>query len=72
MKWFSPLINDLKQTRTCGHAFERSITFFSTVKNKKLLLTNGLLKHIQMDSSKTQGHFVNQSELLDKIVNNII
>lgn len=59
MRWFQPIAQKIKDTRTCGHAHERSITYFSFVKNKKLALTNNLLKHYQMDSHKTQGHEVN-------------
>jgi hypothetical protein len=59
MRWFQPIAQKIKDTRTCGHAHERSITYFSFIKNKKLALTNNLLKHYQMDSHKTQGHEVN-------------
>jgi hypothetical protein len=59
MRWFQPIAQKIKDTKTCGHAHERSITYFSFVKNKKLALTNNLLKHYQMDSHKTQGHEVN-------------
>lgn len=60
MKWFLPILTDIKETNTSGHAFERSITFFSTIKRKRVLIAPNILKHIQMDSHKTQGHFVNK------------
>jgi hypothetical protein len=72
MKWFQPIANQIKETKTCGHAHERSITYFTFIKNKKMMLTNGLLKHMQLDSHKTQGHFVNQEEQLKKLFENII
>lgn len=70
MKWFRPIGNQLKETKTCGHAHERSITYFTFIKNKKMVLVDNLLKHIQMDSHKTQGHFVNKENELKRIINN--
>jgi len=64
MRWFQPIAQKIKDTKTCGHAHERSITYFSFVKNKKLALTNNLLKHYQMDSHKTQGHEVDINAIL--------
>jgi hypothetical protein len=68
MKWFQPIVEDIKETKTCGHAHERSISFFSSIKNKKLLLTNNILKHLQLDSHKTQGHFVDQEKQLETLI----
>ena len=70
MKWFSPLIPYLKDTETCGHAHERAISFFFLTKNKKIQLTNGLLKHLQMDSHKTQGHNIDYDESIKKLLTN--
>ena len=64
MKWFEPLIPYLKDTKTCGHAFERAVSFYYITKNKEM-------KHIQMDSHKTQGHTVDIDENMSKLVNNI-
>jgi len=72
MKWFQPISNQIKETKTCGHAHERSITYFTFVKNKKMMLTNKLLTHIQLDSHKTQGHKVNMEESLNKLLQNKI
>jgi hypothetical protein len=72
MEWFYPIGVKIKETETCGHAHERSITYFSHIKNKKLLLTNGLLKHLQLDSHKTQGHFVDLETSYNKLINNKI
>jgi hypothetical protein len=71
MEWFTPLIPQLKHSKTSGHAFERSVSFFYITKNKKMLLTNGLLKHVQMDSHKTQGHNVDYESNINKLVNNV-
>jgi hypothetical protein len=68
MKWFEPLIPYLKDTKTCGHAHERSITFFSHMRKKKQLITNGILQHLQLDSHKTQGHSVNMDDSLKKLM----
>jgi hypothetical protein len=69
MKWFQPIMNDIKETKTCGHAHERSITYYATLNNKKIGITNGLLQHIQMDSHKTQGHQVNMEDSLNRLLN---
>lgn len=66
MKWFSPMAEKLKHTKTCGHAHERSITYFAHLANKKMIITNGILQHLQLDSHKTQGHEIKQ-EMLDKL-----
>ena len=68
MKWFQPIVEDIKETKTCGHAHERSISFFSSLKNKKMLLTNNILKHLQLDSHKTQGHFVDQDKQMETLL----
>ena len=67
MIWFYPLIEFLKDTKTSGHAHERAISFFYLTKNKKMLLTQGLLQHLQMDSHQTQGHKVDYEENLKKL-----
>ena len=69
MKWFEPMIDDLKDTKTCGHAHERSISIFAHLKKKKLFLTQNLLKHLQLDSHKTQGHSVNMEQSINKLMN---
>lgn len=70
MKWFDPLIPIIKESKTSGHAFERAVSFFYITKNKKMILTNGLLQHIQMDSHKTQGHNVNYDNNMSKLITN--
>lgn len=67
MKWFQPIGDQIKETKTCGHAHERSITFFTHLMNKKMLITNNLLKHLQLDSHKTQGHNVNLEKSLKEL-----
>jgi len=70
MKWFEPLVPFIKETKTCGHAHERSITFFTHLRKKQQVITNGLLKHLQLDSHKTQGHDVDMSESIQKLFTN--
>ena len=70
MEWFEPLIDYLKDTRTCGHAHERAISFFYMYKNKKMTLTNGILQHLQLDSHKTQGVFEDRKNQLEKLIKN--
>ena len=68
IKWFEPLIPYIKDTKNCGHAQERAISFFYLIKNKKIVLTNGIIEHLQMDSHKTQGHYVNYEENINKLM----
>ena len=70
MKWFEPLIPHLKETQTSGHAFERAVSFYYFIKNKEMVLTNGVIKHIQMDSHKTQGHNVDFDKNMTNLINN--
>jgi len=68
MKWFEMVANEIKDTKTCGHAHERAISFFYLIKEKKMMLTQGLLQHLQMDSHKTQGHEVDYDKNLEKLL----
>lgn len=70
MEWFEPLIEFIKDTRTCGHAHERAISFFYMSKNKKMSLTNGVLTHLQLDSHQTQGVYEDRKNNLNKLFAN--
>ena len=70
MNWMSPMIDEIKVDPNAGHLHERSITIFATMRNKKLILTNGFLKHYQMDSHKTQGHHVDEESSLKGLLEN--
>ncbi len=72
MKWFDPLIPYLKDSQFSGHAFERAISFYYLTKRKKMMLTNGVLQHIQMDSHKTQGHVVDFNNNMSKLIKNTV
>lgn len=72
MKWFEPLIPFLIDSETSGHAHERSITFFAYLRNKKIMILNGLLKHFQMNSHMTQEHKIDVENYLNKLYKNII
>ncbi len=72
MKWFHPVARLIKNSKTSGHAFERSVSFFYFTKNKKMLFTKGILQHLQMDSHKTQGHNVDYSDNMSKLLKNEI
>ena len=39
-------------------------------KNKEMVLTNGVIKHIQMDSHKTQGHQIDFDKNMNNLINN--
>ena len=70
MNWMSPMIDEIKVDPNAGHLHERSITIFASMKSKKLILTNGYLKHYQMDSHKTQGHFVDEKSVMKELTAN--
>ena len=40
-------------------------------KNKKMVLTSGVIEHLQMDSHKTQGHNPNIDEAMKKLTSNL-
>lgn len=70
MKWFSVLIDDLKFSNTCGHAHERSISFFYFIFNKNVKFLLNELIHFQMDSHKTQHHIVDFDLTMSKLLEN--
>ena len=70
MDWFSPLLPYLLNDPNAGHAHERSITFFSYMNKKKIIPTNGLIEHLQMNSHNTQEHSVDYVESMSKLINN--
>ena len=70
MNWMEPLVDHIKDTETCGHAHERSITFFLHHKRKRQFLTQGWLTHLQLDSHKTQGHEVDNQKSYEKLFKN--
>ena len=72
MNWMSPMIDEIKIDPNAGHLHERSITIFASMKNKRLVLTNGFLKHYQMDSHKTQGHYVDTENAINKLTTNVM
>lgn len=70
MKWFEPIIDFLKNSNTCGHSHERSISFFYFTQNKKVKLIPRIMSHLQLDSHKTQGHFVDMDSSIKKLLEN--
>jgi hypothetical protein len=70
MKWFEPLIPFLKDTKTCGHAHERAISFFYFLSGKKISIIPNVIKHFQMNSHQTQGHKVDYDSSIKKIISN--
>jgi hypothetical protein len=70
MNWILPMIDEIKVDPNAGHLHERSITIFASMKYKKMILTNGFLKHYQMDSHKTQGHYVDEKNVMKELTAN--
>jgi hypothetical protein len=71
MTWFEKLIDDLKDGTTCGHAHERSISFYYLTHNKNVKIIPKVLTHFQLDSHKTQGHNPNLDDAMIKLTNNL-
>ena len=71
MTWFDPLIDFMKEDTYCGHSFERAISFFYLLKNKKIALTRGLVQHLQMNSHETQPHKMDFEIGMKKLVENL-
>ena len=70
MKWFEPMIDIVAESKTAGGGHERSISFFYFWNKIPIILTQGLLKHYQMDSHKHQGHFVDYKNNIEQLINN--
>jgi hypothetical protein len=70
MTWFEKLIDDLKDGTTCGHAHERSISYYYLVFDKKTTIISNIMKHFQLDSHKTQGHNPDFNEAMRQLTNN--
>jgi len=70
MKWFEPIAENLYGIKTAGHAHERSTTFFSLMYKHDVYLTQNLIKHYQMDSHGTQGHFVDYNKNINELITN--
>jgi hypothetical protein len=70
MGWFDKLIDDLKNSDTCGHAHERSISFFYFIHNKNVVMIPDIITHFQLDSHKTQGHFVDFENSMKTLLSN--
>jgi hypothetical protein len=55
MLWFEPLIPYLKNSKYSGHAFERSISFYSLIHHIEICYVENILEHHNLDSHLTQG-----------------
>lgn len=53
MKWFEPLIDEIKDDIYSGHNQERCTTFFALIKNIPFVFVKNILKHHFLDSQKT-------------------
>ena len=72
MTWFTPISELIKSSKTAGHAHERSISFYYIVNKINVMLTQGLIKHYQMDSHGTQGHYVDYEKNIKELTENKI
>lgn len=53
VNWFEQFLDDIKDDKYSGHMFERSISFYHIINNIKVLLTNNLMLHLQINSHGT-------------------
>ena len=70
MKWFEPLADLIKHSKTAGHGHERSITFFCLMYKHIPILTQGFIKHLQMNSHGTQDHYVDYDKNIKELIEN--
>jgi len=70
MKWFEPLADSIKHSKTAGHGHERSTTFYCLMYKHNPFITQGLIKHYQMNSHGTQDHYVDFDEKINELINN--
>ena len=53
VNWMSNFIPNIIVSNFCGHMHERSLSFYYFINNLKVILTNGLAQHFQLNSHKT-------------------
>jgi hypothetical protein len=70
MKWFEPLSQIIKNSKTAGHGHERSITFYCLMYKHTPIITQGFIKHYQMNSHGTQDHYVDFDKNIKELVEN--
>lgn len=69
VEWFEKFIEDIKDNEFCGHMHERSISFYYFIKNLKVLNTQGLMTHFQLNSHGTSPLPKDRFKLLYKNLN---
>ncbi len=70
MKWFEPLAQIIKNSKTAGHGHERSTTFYCLMYKYSPIITQGFIKHYQMNSHGTQDHYVDYDKNIKELVEN--
>jgi len=58
------------KSKTAGHQHERSMTIFTYMSSKRLVIIPDLIEHLQLDSHKTQDHVVDFESSLQKLIKN--
>jgi len=53
VNWMSNFIPNIVDSNFCGHMHERSLSFYYFIYNLKVILTDGLAQHFQLNSHKT-------------------
>jgi hypothetical protein len=70
MKWFEPLAQLIKGSKTAGHGHERSMTFYCLMYKHTPFITQGFIKHYQMNSHGTQDHHVDYEKNIKELITN--
>lgn len=70
MKWFEPIAQLIKGSKTAGHGHERSTTFYCLMYKHTPIITQGFIKHYQMNSHGTQEHYVDYDKNIKELVEN--
>jgi len=53
LDWFEQFIDDIKESKFCGHMHERSLSFYYFIANLKVQLQKNLMIHVQLNSHGT-------------------
>lgn len=51
--WFAEFIDEMKESKFCGHIHERSLSFYYFMEKLKVFLVKNLMVHVQLNSHGT-------------------
>lgn len=68
VEWFNQSLDHVIQSEYCGHIHERSISFYYFLNSLNVLMTNGYMQHVQMNSHGTSPLSKERSEQVYKLL----